>query len=178
MPMFYGWKLLAGLSTIYFLAIGLTFSGVGVVLPPMVEAFGWSRGQVGFGFALIALSQQRKLAALYAALVVFNIAMNLLFIPRHGALAAAWATVATEAIAMLSASYIVHTKIGFTFPVVSTLLAGVSALAAAYVGTIFPSYVHIGFRLSIVAVLYIGIGYTLGLWNKGTLRMLREVSTI
>ena len=55
MPMFYGWKLLAGLSTIYFLAIGLTFSGVGVVLPPMVEAFGWSRGQVGFGFALIAM---------------------------------------------------------------------------------------------------------------------------
>lgn len=55
MPTFYGWKLLAGLSTIYFLAIGLTFSGVGVVLPPMVEAFGWSRGQVGFGFALIAM---------------------------------------------------------------------------------------------------------------------------
>ena len=55
MPTFSGWKLLAGLSTIYFLAIGLTFSGVGVVLPPMVEAFGWSRGQVGFGFALIAM---------------------------------------------------------------------------------------------------------------------------
>ncbi|MBL4607225.1 MAG: MFS transporter [Pseudomonadales bacterium] len=53
--MFYGWKLLAGLSAIYFLAIGLTFSGVGVVLPPMVEEFGWSRGQVGFGFALIAM---------------------------------------------------------------------------------------------------------------------------
>lgn len=55
MPSFYGWKLLAGLSAIYFLAIGLTFSGVGVVLPPMVEAFGWTRGQVGFGFALIAM---------------------------------------------------------------------------------------------------------------------------
>ena len=54
--MFYGWKLLAGLSAIYFLAIGLTFSGVGVVLPPMVEEFGWSRGQVGFGFALIAMT--------------------------------------------------------------------------------------------------------------------------
>lgn len=55
MSSFYGWKLLAGLSAIYFLAIGLTFSGVGVVLPPMVEAFGWTRGQVGFGFALIAM---------------------------------------------------------------------------------------------------------------------------
>ncbi|MBV1869851.1 MAG: MFS transporter [Gammaproteobacteria bacterium] len=53
--MFYGWKLLAGLSAIYFLAIGLTFSGVGVVLPPMVEEFGWSRAEVGLGFALIAM---------------------------------------------------------------------------------------------------------------------------
>ncbi len=53
--MFYGWKLLAGLSAIYFLAIGLTFSGVGVVLPPMVADFGWSRAEVGFGFALIAM---------------------------------------------------------------------------------------------------------------------------
>lgn len=52
--MFYGWKLLAGLSVIYFLAIGLTFSGVGVVLPSMVAEFGWSRAQMGVGFALIA----------------------------------------------------------------------------------------------------------------------------
>lgn len=52
--MFYGWKLLAGLSVVYFLAIGLTFSGVGVVLPSMVDEFGWTRAQMGFGFALIA----------------------------------------------------------------------------------------------------------------------------
>ena len=53
--MFYGWKLLAGLSLIYFLAIGLTFSGVGVVLPSMVDEFGWSRAEMGAGFALIAV---------------------------------------------------------------------------------------------------------------------------
>ncbi|MBV1873901.1 MAG: MFS transporter [Gammaproteobacteria bacterium] len=52
--MFYGWKLLAGLSVIFFLAIGLTFSGVGVVLPPMIAEFGWTRAQVGIGFAMIA----------------------------------------------------------------------------------------------------------------------------
>ena len=53
--MFYGWKLLAGISLIFFLAIGLTFSGVGVLLPYMVDEFGWSRTQMGTGYALIAL---------------------------------------------------------------------------------------------------------------------------
>ena len=53
--MFYGWKLLVGISLIFFLAVGLTFSGVGVLLPSMVAEFGWSRTQMGFGYALIAL---------------------------------------------------------------------------------------------------------------------------
>lgn len=60
-----------------------------------------------FGFTLVALQQQRRLLTLYAWLVVGNVAANFLLIPRWGALAAAWTTVATELIAMTVAGWLV-----------------------------------------------------------------------
>ena len=53
---FYGWKLLAGISLIYFLAVGTTFYGVGVVLPPMIKEFGWSRTEASLGFAILTVA--------------------------------------------------------------------------------------------------------------------------
>ncbi len=131
-----------------------------------------------FGFTLIALSQQRKLAALYGVLVVFNIGMNAIFVPRYGALAAAWATVATEAIAMLTASYLVYVKLPYILPMKNISLAAIGALVAVYIGFILPDYVHVGFRLAVATLLYGGIGYSLGLWDKKTLSILRTASSI
>ncbi len=131
-----------------------------------------------FGFTLIALSQQRKLAVLYGLLVVFNIGMNLIFVPRYGAIAAAWATVATEVIAMLTAAYLVYIRLSYRLPVLSVLLALAGAFIASYVGFILPVGIHIGFRLMVAVGLYAGIGYSLGLWNKKTLSILRAVSSI
>jgi len=53
---FYGWKLLTGISLIYFLAVGTTFYGVGVVLPPMIKEFGWSRTEASLGFAILTVA--------------------------------------------------------------------------------------------------------------------------
>lgn len=131
-----------------------------------------------FGFALIALSRQRVLVALYGILVLFNIGANIIFIPKYGAFAAAWATVVTEGIAMCTAGFLVHRSIRFRLPLVSIFLAVVGALVAAYVGTIFPAGLHIGFRLAVVGVLYTGIGFTFGLWNKATFTILRTASSI
>lgn len=131
-----------------------------------------------FGFTLIALSQQRKLAVLYGVLVVFNIGMNALFVPAYGALAAAWATVATEAVAMLTASYLVYVKLSYAIPVRNISLAAMGALVAVYVGFILPDHVHVGVRLAVAIGLYVGIGYSLGLWNKRTLSILRTASSI
>lgn len=54
--MFYGWKLLAALSFIYFLAIGTTFYGFGVVLPPMLKELAWSRAQAATGFSILTMA--------------------------------------------------------------------------------------------------------------------------
>ena len=53
---FYGWTLLAVLSTIYFLIIGTSFYGFGVALAPMIESMGWSRTEAAIGYSIFALS--------------------------------------------------------------------------------------------------------------------------
>lgn len=53
--MFYGWILLAVISLCYFLGVGLCMYGLSVVLPLMIEEFGWSRGQASVGFSLLLL---------------------------------------------------------------------------------------------------------------------------
>ncbi|MBL4584100.1 MAG: MFS transporter [Pseudomonadales bacterium] len=53
---FYGWTLLAALSTIYFLVIGASFYGFGVALAPMIESMGWSRTEAAIGYSIFALS--------------------------------------------------------------------------------------------------------------------------
>lgn len=131
-----------------------------------------------FGFALIALSRQRTLVVLYGFLVLFNIASNILFIPMYGAHAAAWITVVTEAIAMFTGAYVVYGSIKYRIPIFPIVLAVFSALIASYVGSIFPSYIHISFRLVFVGALYAGLGYCFGLWNAKTISILRTTSSI
>lgn len=53
---FYGWTLLAVLSTIYFLIIGASFYGFGVALAPMIKSMGWSRTEAAIGYSIFALS--------------------------------------------------------------------------------------------------------------------------
>lgn len=54
--MFYGWIILATLGVCYFLIIGSTFYGFGVVLAPMTADLGWSRAEAGTGFSLLVLT--------------------------------------------------------------------------------------------------------------------------
>lgn len=60
-----------------------------------------------FGFTLVARGKQRALMWLYLGLVLFNVLGNLMFIPRYGAVAAAWTTVATEITAATVAGVLV-----------------------------------------------------------------------
>ena len=50
---------------------------------------------------LITLKQQKLLAFIYAFSMLVNIGLNLVFIPAHGFLAAAWTTVISEGIVLL-----------------------------------------------------------------------------
>jgi sugar phosphate permease len=53
---FYGWFVIAALSTILFLSAGLGFYSLGVFITPFEEEFGWSRGQISIGIALATIT--------------------------------------------------------------------------------------------------------------------------
>jgi cyanate permease len=46
---------LAALSALFFLAVGGTFSSLGVVLPAMIAELGWSWTEAGLGFSILAI---------------------------------------------------------------------------------------------------------------------------
>jgi len=54
--MFYGWIILATLSSIYFFAVGTVVYGFSVIIPEMIRDMGWSRSEASLGFSILVLS--------------------------------------------------------------------------------------------------------------------------
>jgi len=67
-------------------------------------------GNLG-GNAIIALNIQKQGMWIYAVGAVFNIAANLVFIPKYGYLAAAWTTVATELLVTVWMFWLIRRKL-------------------------------------------------------------------
>jgi O-antigen/teichoic acid export membrane protein len=125
-----------------------------------------------FGFTLVALRKQKALVLLYGALVAFNLLGNLLLVPRWGATAAAWTTVATEVIAMTIAGWLVyraiHFRISWSF-LVRVLAAGaVTVLLLLYLPATFPVWG----QLLLGAVVYSGTSLLLGTLRRRQLILL------
>ena len=53
---FYGWRLLFFLWIVYTIPIGFVIYGPPVLYPYMIEAMGWSRGEIMIGFAAMGLA--------------------------------------------------------------------------------------------------------------------------
>ncbi len=54
--MFYGWIILAALSSIYFLTISTVLYGLSIIIPEMIKDLGWSRSQASLGFSILVLA--------------------------------------------------------------------------------------------------------------------------
>lgn len=67
------------------------------------------------GFSLVALGKQKSYIAIAATALAFNITANFIFIPLYGAIAAAWITVATEALVQVLTLYLISKSLNF-FP--------------------------------------------------------------
>lgn len=116
-----------------------------------------------FGFTLVALHRQRALLALYAALAGLNLLSNLLFIPRFGAVAAAWTTVVTEAAAATCAGFLVWRKVGFSLSSVFVGKAAVAALAAVVALRLLPNTWHVLIQIGVTAAIFMAVAAGLGL---------------
>lgn len=126
-----------------------------------------------FGFALMALKKQLALLKLYLTLMIVNLLLNLIFIPFYGAAAAAWTTVATEAIATIGAFIMLNRALSLKFPVIY-LLKVLCALAVTIIMVdrlFFTSHIIIQVVLAVAG--YVGITSALGLMSAKSLYLLR-----
>jgi len=85
-------------------------------------------GNLG-GNAIVALNLQRKGMWIYFAGAVFNVAANLILIPRYSYFAAAWTTVATEIIITLWMFWLIKKETGATVGKAVFLKAGLAVIA-------------------------------------------------
>ncbi len=122
------------------------------------------------GYGIMAFGQQRKLIAVYAANAGAAIAAYWWAIPRFGALAAAWLTVASELV-ILSAALIVAYRISGFVPKleVTVKAAGASAVMAAVLWTL-PDWPAIAL-VALGGIVYLAVlkllgGLPDGLWPQ------------
>jgi O-antigen/teichoic acid export membrane protein len=125
-----------------------------------------------FGFTLVALHRQRLLLVLYAILAVFNIVANLLTIPRYGAVAAAWTTVATEILAMIIAGVIVWRLTHFRLPGVTLLQLGIMGGLTVAMIFLLPPTLPLIIRVGLAVTLYTAVGFFIGAINQRKLEAL------
>lgn len=82
-----------------------------------------------FGIALIAKDRQLSTLWLNVTALAFNVALNLVLVPKYGIVAAAAVTVASELLILLGSYVLMRRHLGY-FPVPATLLPALAAAAA------------------------------------------------
>lgn len=116
-----------------------------------------------FGYSLVALRQGRALLKLYIGLVILNSTLNIIFIPRYGAAAAAWTTVLTELASMAIAARLIQRHIPLTFPGRLLISVGLITGVAAAFNWWLPVTVPLALRAGLTLLLYGLLLHRLGL---------------
>jgi O-antigen/teichoic acid export membrane protein len=111
------------------------------------------------GNALVALNLQKKGMWVYLAGAIFNIAVNLIFIPKFSYMATAWSTVLTELIITVLLFRLIKKE---TALAVDLKVAG-KVILATIITVIGLSFLNLGFIVfSVLSLLYFVILYLLG----------------
>lgn len=130
-PLILGSYMLAG--PIILLLGGQGYFEASSVLQILMFAVGAIFLSTLFSYSLISLSQQKKMLIISGVGAIFNLAINLIFIPRYSYLAVAWASLLTEfMVAILMAGAILR-----QIKMRPSLKVGGKSLAAALVMSIF-----------------------------------------
>jgi O-antigen/teichoic acid export membrane protein len=82
-----------------------------------------------FGIALIAKDRQLSTLWLNVVALAFNVALNLVLVPKYGIVAAATVTVASELLILAGSYVLMRRHLGY-FPIPATLLPALAAAAA------------------------------------------------
>lgn len=117
------------------------------------------------GNLVLVLDLQRRFIRYAAIALVFNVTVNLIVIPEHGFVGAAWVTLATEVLILALSSRMVIKKLGFGLRLSRILRA---ALAAAVMGVTVYWLDQTGAPLGVLAAVSVTL-YPLLLLASGAL---------
>jgi O-antigen/teichoic acid export membrane protein len=137
------------------LLFGADFGDAAPALPILMAAFVLTAFGYLLGNLALVVGTQSRLVGVAAVALVFNVVANVLFLPRFGFIAAAWATLATEIVVVACSLPITLGKLRIRPPlgrVVRLLMA--SALMAAAIAGLRELGVGIGWLLAAGPVVY------------------------
>jgi O-antigen/teichoic acid export membrane protein len=93
-----------------------------------------------YGTLLTANGQLRPMNLIFTGSILLNLVLNLLLIPTHGALGAAWATFATQTMAFLAQWYVAQRLLFLPSPWPLVVRFTVLGAALLGIGYILPAY--------------------------------------
>jgi len=117
------------------------------------------------GRAIIALEEQKKAAWIYGGGMIFNVAANLIVIPRYTYNGAAASTVATELVITGLLLFLITRKTGFT-PRMHSLLGSFFLSALMIIPVYLLRFQPILFVLPFAAMLYVGLALVFKLFDR------------
>lgn len=115
-----------------------------------------------FGYLVIALGKQEKMIKPYVILVVINVALNLLIIPKYSYIGAAITTVVTEVLGLIFAWYVARKYVNLRF---NLKVVWQTLFATAFLGVFL--YI-IGDKLNLILLIISSLMvYTVALYAVG-----------
>jgi len=145
-PLILGSYMLAG--PIILLLGGQGYFEAGSVLQILMFAVGAIFLSTLFSYSLISLNQQKKMLIISGVGAIFNLAINLVFIPRYSYLAVAWASLLTEFLVAILMAAVIYQEI----KIKPSLKVGGKGLVAALVMSGFL-WLFSGLNLFILIIL-------------------------
>lgn len=128
-----------------------------------------------FGYAVVALGQQRQLILLYLTNAVVTLVAYAWTIPRYGLWAAATLTIASELVTMLGAAWVVWRQTTFLPRLGAAIKSLVAGLAMTLV--VWPlADVPVLVRMAVGGAVYVGLGVMLGVVPREALLVWRPAS--
>jgi O-antigen/teichoic acid export membrane protein len=159
---------------------GSEFAAAAPILPILGGAF----VLISFGYLngnlLLVLGQQRRLLRISLVALVVNIAGNLILVPIFGFIAAAWMTLATEAVVFLQSSLLVSRGLGLARPPIGRI--GRTALAAVALGgalaVLRVDHASLAVLIAAACICYPALLFGLGAFGPEDLRVVLRRSEL
>lgn len=133
----FGWPLVFGVyllsGPIIDLLAGHNYFEAGAVLRILILAVGAIFLSTLFSYSLVSLNQQKKLLIISGVGAVFNLTLNLIFIPHYSYSAVAWVSFLTEGLVAIFTAVAVYQQIKFK----PSLSVGTKSLLAAIIMGVF-----------------------------------------